>query len=694
MITMEAEQRTLFAVYKSLFENHPDACYAFDTVGNFILVNHACEKMFGYTVEEFLEMTYDAFFYEKDLDSAIEYIESTLNGNQEVFDMRVRHKDGSPLDLHITIVPIIVDAKVQGIIGMAKNVSEQILTQKELISSKNQLQNIFNSLDVCFWSRDIILDQFVISSSCEKIYGYSEQFFIADPSFWRKIIHPHDLDAVIANLERIKAEESIKQEYRIIHKNGDVKWISDHTLPVFNETGQLIRMDGQITDINQRKIAEEKLQFMAFHDSLTGLPNRRLFQNKLDEALVNASEKYKVVVMYLDLDRFKYINDTLGHTMGDQLLEIVAKRLKSCLRDGDLISRQGGDEFAILLNKVVKMDAITTIAKKILKVIIQPIKLENHEYILTTSIGVSIYPTHGKDSLTLIKQADQAMYIAKENGKNNYKFYHSNITNLLSRKVIVEQKLHKALKNEEISLYYQPIVDVGMGSICGVEALVRWNESELGYMPPSEFIPIAEESGLMFSIGEWILRNSCIQNKLWQNEGFSPIYVSVNISASQFKHENFVQLVKQILEETGLEPRYLRLEITESTAMTNVSEMIRKLEQLHSVGVRLSIDDFGTGYSSLSYLKKFKNSTLKIDPSFIKDINMDPDQEAIINGIVAMAKSLRMGVVAEGVEMRHQVEYLKSIGCNQMQGYFFSEPLPSDDVKELFNKPVYTLTHC
>lgn len=683
----------LYEMYKSLFENHPDACYAFDLQGNFIMANQSCERIFGYSREELLTMTFVPFFKEEDVNMAFRNFESAAHGNQEIIEMKVRHKNGHFMDLNITVVPIFIDHKIQGIIGIGRDVTEQNLTQKELISSKNQLQNIFNSLDVCFWSHDVETStKIIISPACEKIYGYSQEFFISDPLFWIKVIHPDDIDKVKEHRQRIMTGESVKQEYRIIHAAGQIKWISDHTIPVFNERAELIRLDGLVTDITQRKIAEEQLHFMAFHDALTGLPNRRLYRNKLDQALANAQDQHKVVVMYLDLDRFKYVNDSLGHMMGDRLLQIVANRLKGCLGEGDIISRQGGDEFTILLNNLTSEEHIYRIANKILDTIVQPIKLDHHEFILTTSVGVSIYPDHGQDSHTLIKQADQAMYLAKENGKNNFKLYEPDMTNILSRKLILEQSLHKALKKEELSLHYQPIVDLSTGSMVGLEALARWHQAELGYISPSEFIPIAEECGLIVPIGEWILRRACLQNKLWQEKGYRSIYVSVNISARQFENVHFVPMVESILSETGLEPHHLKLEITESTAMSSAEDMIKKLEELQELGVDLSIDDFGTGYSSLSYLKKFQIGMLKIDQSFIKDINMDPNQEAIINAIVAMAQNLRIHVVAEGVELLQQVEFLKNIGCFHMQGYFFSKPLATEDIERLL-RGNHQLTH-
>ncbi|MBP1156646.1 MULTISPECIES: EAL domain-containing protein [unclassified Paenibacillus] len=681
------ELLSLYEMYRSIFENHPDACYAFDLQGNFMMANQSCERIFGYSREELLTMTFVPFFKEEDVNTAFRYFTSAANGNQEVVEMKVRHKNGHFMDLNITLVPIFIDHKIQGVIGIGRDVSEQNLTQKELISSKNQLQNIFNSLDACFWSHDVVTNtKAIISPACEKIYGYSQHFFISDPLFWIKVIHPDDKDKVQKYRQRIYTGESVKQEYRIIHATGQIKWVSDHTIPVFNERAELIRLDGLVSDITQRKVAEEQLYFMAFHDVLTGLPNRRMYRNKLDKALANAQDKYKVVVMYLDLDRFKYVNDSLGHMMGDRLLQIVADRLKACLDEEDTISRQGGDEFTILLNKVASLEHIYPIANKILDTIVQPIRLDHHEFILTTSVGVSVYPDHGQDSHTLIKQADQAMYLAKEHGKNNFKLYEPDITTISSRKWILEQSLRKAMKNDELSLHYQPIVDLRRGSMIGLEALVRWHQSELGYIPPTEFIPIAEECGLIIPIGEWILRSACMQNKLWQKKGYHPIFVSVNISARQFENANFVPMVESILSETRLEPQYLKLEITESTAMSSAEDMIKRLEKLQALGVHLSIDDFGTGYSSLSYLKKFQIGTLKIDQSFIKDINIDPNQEAIINAIVAMAKNLRIHVIAEGVELLQQVEFLKNIGCYDMQGYFFSKPLATEHVERLFGK--------
>ncbi len=422
------------------------------------------------------------------------------------------------------------------------------------------------------------------------------------------------------------------------------------------------------------------LERQALHDALTDLPNRRLFNRRLDQALSNARKNQNLVaVMFMDLDRFKKINDSLGHGIGDRLLQSFAQRLRSCLRESDTVARWGGDEFTVLLPQISSAEEATQIGKRILDALKQPFKLENQELYIKNSIGIAIYPTDGEDASTLLKNADAALQVAKEGGKNKYEFYSPKINSQADLLLRLENLLHQALEREEFLLYYQPQVNVNTGEIGGMEALLRWQHPELGLVSPGQFIPVAEESGLIVPIGEWVLRTACAQNKAWQEAGLPPLKVAVNLSCQQFQQQDLVPMVAQILKETGLKPGFLELEITETTIMENIDLARKTIKDLQGMGVYLSMDDFGTGYSSLGYLKNFPFDSLKIDQSFVRGLRNDPREIAILSSIISLGHGLGLRVVAEGVETQQQLELLRSLKCEEMQGYLFSRPLKVED---------------
>lgn len=457
--------------------------------------------------------------------------------------------------------------------------------------------------------------------------------------------------------------------------------------------GKVIEYDGRparvtsIRDITERKQAEEQIHFMAYHDDLTNLANRKLFLEKMGQAIRDAKRTGTVLaVMFLDLDRFKLINDIFGHGAGDQLLITVADRLSCTVSSEATIARLGGDEFTLLLPGIEGTAHAERIAQSILDVISQPFEIAGRELTISASIGISLYPEGGRDVDTLMKNADTAMYRAKETGRNNYRFYTTAMDAQAFERLALEQDLRKAIDRNELFLHYQPQVNIQSGQIVGVEALLRWHHPTHGMLPPAKFIPLAEDTQLIIPIGEWVLRTACKQNKAWQRAGYPPMRVAVNLSASQFQQKNLVQLVAQILEEAQLEPKYLELEITETIAMQNVGQVIETLQELAKLGVEISIDDFGTGYSSLNYLKHFPIHRLKIDQSFVHDITYDPLGAAIATSIIAMAHSLDLNVIAEGVETKEQLQFLQEKRCDEMQGYYFSRPLSAEDLEGLLRE--------
>lgn len=447
---------------------------------------------------------------------------------------------------------------------------------------------------------------------------------------------------------------------------------------------QLIR--SYIFDITERKRIEEILQYQAFHDTLTDLPNRALFHEQLAIALANAHRNQtQMAVIFLDLDYFKNINDTLGHSVGDRILQLFAKRIDACLRSGDTLARWGGDEFTVLLPYIKNAEEVAKLAQRLLENLKQPFEVGEHKLYIKSSLGIAIYPQDGEDPETLLKNADAALYRAKERGRNHYQFYSSTMTSQVSELLRLEHFLHQALAKEEFFLCYQPQINTITGKICGMEALIRWQSPELGLVSPAKFIPLAEDNGLIIPIGEWVLKTACHHNKAWQMAGLPPFKVSVNLSPRQFQNSNLVEMVAQILDETEIDPRWLELEITETTIMQNVNFARKALEKLQQIGVRVGLDDFGTGYSSLGYLKQFPFHTLKIDQSFVRDLQENSRDRAIIAAIIALGRGLNLNVIAEGVETQQQFELLKNLQCEIIQGYWFSKPMRAEEVVDFVN---------
>ncbi|KRE45935.1 bifunctional diguanylate cyclase/phosphodiesterase [Paenibacillus sp. Soil724D2] len=467
-------------------------------------------------------------------------------------------------------------------------------------------------------------------------------------------------------------------------KNGEIypEWLTINT--VRNENGKISNYVGVFTDITERKLSEENLKYLAHYDVLTGLSNRFLFHDRLSHAIVQANRQgHWAALMFIDLDHFKLINDTLGHAVGDQLLQNAGKRLESCVRTGDTVSRLGGDEFTVILPHIDETEDALLVAQKILEELALPFFLAEQELFITASIGISIYPLNGEDSETLIKQADSAMYRAKEQS-NNYQLYTSNMNATFYRKMKLENGLRKALEKDQLRIVYQPQMDIQTGRINGIEALLRWQHPEMGMVPPNEFIQIVEENGQIVEIGEWVLRSVCEQNKAWQLAGYPPLKCAINLSPRQFKNKNLIETVKQILKETEQDPSYLCFEITESISIHQIESVLTVLHDFKEIGLELAIDDFGKGHSALSYLKKYPIDILKIDKCFVQGIEMDRGNASIAKAVIDMAHGLGLRVIAEGVETEDQLAFLKDLHCDSIQGYWLSRPLPPEGIEVFF----------
>jgi len=444
--------------------------------------------------------------------------------------------------------------------------------------------------------------------------------------------------------------------------------------------------------VTERMNTERTIHYMAHHDALTGLPNRRLMQDRLHQAIMAARRKQRHVgVLFTDLDRFKVVNDTLGHDTGDFILKEIARRLVSCVREVDTVCREGGDEFIVILPELERPEHARTVADKILKELARPIEIGGHEIHVTPSIGISHYPNDATDVQQLLKQADNAMYQAKDAGRNTVRFFTNDLNYLLAKRLEIETKLRRAIDHEEFFLRYQPQVDIATGRICGMEALIRWNDPEKGEVFPSDFIFVAEELGLIVPIGEWVFKTACQQLKQWEDDRLPPITVSINISPRQFMSRRLVSSLLALVRETGADPRRIELEITETMIMRNIEQSIETLAQLRSVGMQVAVDDFGVGYSSLNQLTRLPASSMKIDRSFIMNVPDDPSAGSITQTIIAMARQLKLRVIAEGVENRAQLDFLRQHHCEAFQGYFFSKPVTALEATAMLRAQVTTV---
>ena len=656
------------------------ALWSYDVCTNSALVVMGIKKTYGLSSKRFLDnpMLWQEIVHSDDIHLVKEHEKELLLGKSSYIEYRIIKEDGEVYWMKNHGIPILNSSdKSMKINIMAIDITEQKLKEEKY---KKLEENYSNLIQIAPIGIAIHQDEklMYVNSSGAKILKIDNPKKLINKSIL-DLVHPKFHQTAINGVNKLKQNKvaTALNEYKLFRSDGktiDVEIIS--TSITYSDKPAILSM---IIDATERKKSEEKIKQLAFYDSLTRLPNRNMLDCHFNKLL--DSSKYKkqnIGVMFLDLDRFKIINDTMGHAFGDIVLQQFSKRLVKHIHKDDMICRYGGDEFIILLNDTNQIES-TKVAQRIIDEFSYPFIINGQKNFLSTSIGISLYPQNGDDLETLVKCADIAMFVAKEKGKNNYKFYTSDQSNKVSRKMYLENELRKALENNEFILYYQPQFNLDTGKIVGVEALIRWQHPELGLISPLEFIPLAEETGLIIPIGEWVVKTACKQNKSWQEAGFPSIYVAVNVSAYQFQQNNFVENIKQVLKETKLDPQYLELEMTESI-MQNIEQLTVVLNELKNIGIKLSLDDFGTGYSSLSVLKHLPIDTLKIDKSFVDDIIIDLNAAPIVKTIIAMAGNLKLNVIAEGVENKEQVDFLKQNKCNVGQGYFFSRPLPAEDI--------------
>jgi len=546
-----------------------------------------------------------------------------------------------------------------------------------------------------------------INKRVETLLGYKMKDVIG--RHYTDLIHEADLDKAQFkfNERRTGKRASINIELKLKCKNNDqVRNFDNRLLPIeINSVGvykshdtsddrKFIGTYGIARDITDRIEAEEIIRFQAYHDMLTRLPNRTLLKDRLHQAIAHAKRnKNNLSVMFLDLDRFKVINDTLGHMVGDKLLQAVAMRLRHCLREGDTLARIGGDEFTLLLPEVHSKNDAEVIASKIIKSLKMPFKIDSHELFVSTSIGISQYPEDGQTMESLIKHADIAMYSVKGKGKNGYEFYHIDMLDVYSKHLSLENDLRRAMDDNQFKIYYQPQINIETNEVVAMEALIRWQHPERGLISPSEFIELAEETHLIKEIGDWVLENACAELKRWRTMGLSNVRIAINVSSIQLEQDDFVEKVLNILKKNDIPGDHLEIEITENTLMHDTDDGIQKLTELSNNDVMIAIDDFGTGYSSLNYLKRLPIDTLKIDQSFVRDMSNSEEDSSIIKAIIAMAKGLNLNIISEGVETEAQLEQLKAWRCNNMQGFLFGRPMPDTQAIDMLKNNDLMLKH-
>ena len=650
--------------------------------GRWLRVNHKLCDITGYDEEALLSRDFQSITHPNDLHDGLEGMRRMMAGeiSSHTVEKRYIRKDGSLVWINLTIS---LAHTMTGEVDYFIAVSEDITTRKEATEHLRLFARIFDSVNEGIIVTDTDRNMMFVNPAFSAITGYSAAETLGKNP---RLLHSSLMDEAFYQKMWRGISETGRWQGEVINQRRDgekfVEWLSINTLK--DQRGEASHYIAVFSDISERKSVEERLAYMAQHDFLTDLPNRLLLMDRLEQAIAHAErEQNKVAIMFLDLDTFKAVNDMLGHQIGDELLQEVANRIRSTARASDTVSRQGGDEFIIMLPEVENADAVASIAANLLEVIAAPYLINGNEIDVTTSIGISVFPEDGRDVNSLIKHADAAMYHAKENGRNNYQFFTDEMNRRALERMAIDKKLRHALERNEFYLHYQPQVDLRSGRIIGVEALLRWDNLETGIIPPEKFIHIAEDNGLIVPIGEWVLREACRQNSEWRGLGLPEITMAVNLSAVQFRQKNLGEMIMGILRDSGLAPSGLELEITEGAVMQDAEAVILLLRKLKEMGVKLAVDDFGTGYSSLSYLKRFPIDKLKIDQSFVRDVTVDVDDAAIVSTIISMARNLNLRAIAEGVETAGQLAFLMQQECDEMQGFHFSKPLSAESLTRL-----------
>jgi diguanylate cyclase (GGDEF)-like protein/PAS domain S-box-containing protein len=685
-------------LFRTLVENTADWIWRLDEKACFTYVSPNVEALLGYRPKELLGLRPFDLADEgetEQLKNLFAYLLSTGKRTTGL-EATLLRKDRQPLTFEINGTPLFgLDRKVNGYTGICRDITQRKMAEAALRDSEERYALVVRGANDGIWDWNLRAHTVYYSPRWKSILGYKENEVSDAPSEWLARVHPEDIERLKHEMDRHLNGESprFEVEHRIFHKSGRYRWMLALGLAVRDQDGQAYRMAGSLTDITARKSTEDRLRHDAMHDALTNLPNRAYFLDQMRRSLERARRhpSYLAAVLFMDLDRFKLVNDSLGHGSGDQMLMILSERLETCVRAGDLVARFGGDEFAVLLEDINSINDAILVANRIQAELTKPFLLKGTEVFSSASIGIAMMTSTYQRPEDLLRDADTAMYSAKAGGRSRYQIFNPEMHVVNVELLQLETELRRAIERNEFELYYQPVVSLSDGRITTLEALVRWKHPNRGLISPADFIPLAEENGLIVPLGEWVLRDACRQLRIWRDAGYTDLHVSVNISVRQFQDQNLCDLVRDALISSQLDGDMLQLEITESAAMQDFEMTTYIINELHHMGVKIAIDDFGTSYSSLGYLKRFPVSSIKIDQSFIRDIITDADDASITTAIIAMGHILNLKVVAEGVETEEQLAFLAKQECDEVQGYLFAHPMPAADVAARLNRPAHDL---
>ena len=688
--------QTSEARFRAISDASPLGIFVSDAHGDCVYTNAAYQAISGLSFEQALGTRWSEAIHPEDRERVLDEWRAAAKG-QEPFQTEYRFlQDGKGIVwTRVSSAPMRDGARSYGRVKTVEDISERKaaelrlqLAEEALFDEKERAQVTLDSIGDAVLTTDLRGRMTYLNRVAESMTGWSNDDALGRPleQVFKIIDGATRQTALNPALHAIRANRNVGLVTNcvLVRRDGFEAAIEDSAAPIHNRDGQTSGAVIVFHDVSEARAMALKMSHLAQHDFLTGLPNRMLLTERLSQAIGLAQRHGKqVALLFLDLDFFKNVNDSLGHAMGDQLLQSVAERLVSNVRATDTVCRQGGDEFVILLTEIEQPLDAALIAEKLLEAFAEAHLVGGQELHITLSIGISVYPDDGVDLDAILQNADTAMYHAKADGRNNFQFFHSDMNTRAVRRLLIEGSMRRALRQTEFLLHYQPQIDLASGVITGCEALVRWLDPDIGLIPPGQFIPVAEESGLIVPIGRWVLREACRQVRVWQEAGLRIVPVAVNISAVEFRHKDFLAGLVLILEETGLPPDCLELELTESILMHDVEASMTTLDALKAMGVKLAIDDFGTGYSSLSYLKRFPIDTLKIDQSFVRDIATDVDDATIVSAVIGMGRNLNHRVIAEGVETHEQFVFLSTRQCPEAQGFLFGRPVPADDFVRL-----------
>ena len=681
--TLETNERL-----RAVIEAAPLAIVARDMDAVIRMWNPAAERMFGYREDEVLET--GTSIVPAPLRPEVNRLRKRAQEGEIIFvaDTKRLRKDGTTFDASVTMAPIYgPNGKVIGTMVTVEDITRRKQAEAALRESEAHLRLAMDAGQMGMWYWEPATDRFTYSDGINTLFGRAADAPLVDYRVLQEVLHEDDREHFRVTLRHaIRNGSDFSVDYRVVWPDQSVHWISNRGQVHRGADGRAERVVGVAMDISERKLAEQRIVHMAHHDALTGLPNRALLRDRIQQAIAQAHRAgSQLAVLFIDLDRFKTINDSLGHQLGDRLLQSVGSRILVCVREGDTVARVGGDEFVIVIPGVASAGDASTVAGKILEVLGHPFHLHGNDLHVAASIGIALYPGDGTDAETLMRNADTAMYHAKDSGRGNFQFFTAHMNVAAQQRLLMENAIRRGLDAREFEVHYQPLFDLRDRSVTGFEALVRWNPPGGEAIPPGQFISVAEESGLIVPLGELVLREALRQARTWQAAGRA-LYVSVNVSAVQLSRPSFVDRLRQLIDETGIDPALVEMEVTEGVIVEGAGEARDAIDQIAALGVGIAIDDFGTGYSGLAYLKRLPIDTVKIDQSFVRDLTVDPDDAAIVTAIVAMARSLGVDVVAEGVETEEQLAELERLGCHRAQGYLLARPMTAAAVTRLLSK--------